>query len=41
VRSWLAEESDYNGKKFGEGNAVKYGHFSKHPSSIVTFTLGI
>jgi hypothetical protein len=30
VQLWLAEETDYNGEKFGDGNAVKYGHFSKH-----------
>ena len=30
VKSWLAEESDYSGEKFGEGNAVKYGHYSKY-----------
>ena len=29
VQSWLAQESDYDGEKFGEGNAVKYGHYSK------------
>jgi hypothetical protein len=29
VKSWLAEEKDYDGEKFGEGNSVKYGHFSK------------
>ena len=31
VQAWLAEESDYDGEKFGEGNSVKYGHFSKFP----------
>ena len=30
VQSWLAQESDYNGEEFGEGNAVKYWDFSKH-----------
>ena len=34
VKAWLAEETDYSGEKFGEGNAVKYGHFSKHISEI-------
>jgi hypothetical protein len=29
VKSWLAEEKDYDGEKFGEGNSVKYVHFSK------------
>lgn len=36
VQSWLAEETNYEGEKFGEGNAAKYARFSKHASFCTT-----
>lgn len=34
VQSWLAEETNYEGEKFGEGDAVRYARFSKHASFL-------
>lgn len=34
VQAWLAEEPDFDGEKFGDGNAVKYGHYSKYSPHV-------
>ncbi|KAK3671121.1 hypothetical protein LTR78_008922 [Recurvomyces mirabilis] len=30
IQAWLKEEDEYDGRRFGEGNALRYKHFSKH-----------